>query len=126
VAKVSSGAVKIQLDAFTLRATVLDAHWESAPSASSGDHYALAISGGAVQVALDEDAPVANHPQTERCGPARCRQRAARRRRGSRPSPLPRLISRWTRRNMPVSSRGEADAGGRGESLADGRWKAVS
>jgi AcrR family transcriptional regulator len=66
VAKVSSGAVKVQLDAFTLRATVLDAHWESAPSASSGDHYALAISGGAVQVALDEDAPVANHPQTKR------------------------------------------------------------
>ncbi len=65
VAKVSSGAVNVRLDAFALKATLHDAHWESAPSASSGDHYGLAISGGAVQVTLDEDAPLPEHPPAE-------------------------------------------------------------
>jgi AcrR family transcriptional regulator len=65
VANVKSGALKVRLDAFSLRATILDAHWESAPSAGSGDHYALTISGGAVQVTLDEDAPRADHPRAE-------------------------------------------------------------
>lgn len=60
VADVKSGALKIRLDAFTIRAALLDAHWESAPSAGSGDHYALEISGGAVQVTLDEEAQIAN------------------------------------------------------------------
>jgi hypothetical protein len=60
VARVSSGAMKVRLDAFALTAT--DAHWESAPLATSADHYALAISGGAIQVSLDEDAPPATQP----------------------------------------------------------------
>jgi AcrR family transcriptional regulator len=66
VANVSSGTLKIRLDAFSIRATLVDAHWESAPSASSGDHYALTIQGGAVQVSLDEDAPITDRPHTER------------------------------------------------------------
>lgn len=65
VAKVSSGAMKVRLDAFTLTTTLLDAHWESAPLASSADHYALAISGGAIQVSLDEDAPPATQPPSK-------------------------------------------------------------
>lgn len=62
VARVSSGAMKVRLDAFALTATVLDAHWESAPLAGSAGHYDLAISGGAIQVSLDEDAPPATEP----------------------------------------------------------------
>jgi AcrR family transcriptional regulator len=66
VAEVSSGTLKIRLDAFSIRATLVDAHWESAPSSTSGDHYALTIQGGAVQVSLDEDAPVTDHPRAQR------------------------------------------------------------
>jgi AcrR family transcriptional regulator len=65
VAKVSSGAVKVRLDAFALTATLQDVHWESAPSASSGSHYAVVINGGALQVSLDEDAPAATQPAAE-------------------------------------------------------------
>jgi AcrR family transcriptional regulator len=65
VANVSSGAVKVRLDAFSLRATVLDAHWESAPASSSPDHYALTISGGAIQVTLDENAHADNASPAE-------------------------------------------------------------
>ncbi len=62
VAKVSSGAMKVRLDAFSLTANLVDAHWESAPLAGSAEHYAIAISGGAIQVSLDEDAPPATQP----------------------------------------------------------------
>jgi AcrR family transcriptional regulator len=65
VANVKSGALKVRLDAFSLRATLLDAHWESEPSAGSGDHYALTISGGAVQVTLDAEAPRAAQSRAE-------------------------------------------------------------
>lgn len=59
VAEVSSGALKVRLDAFSLAAAIGDSQWESRPRAAAGDHYQLLIGGGAVNVSLDAGAPVA-------------------------------------------------------------------
>jgi AcrR family transcriptional regulator len=55
-AKVSSGALQVRLDAFSTKAAILDAHWASADARVAGNRYELRISGGAIQVSLDETA----------------------------------------------------------------------
>jgi AcrR family transcriptional regulator len=58
-ADVSSGAVRLKLDDFSVRASVTDLQWVSAEGASvAPDRYQLRISGGAVQVELDSYAPL--------------------------------------------------------------------
>jgi len=56
-AKVSAGALQVRLDAFSTRAGVLDAHWQSADARLAVDRYELRISGGAIQISLDDSAP---------------------------------------------------------------------
>jgi TetR/AcrR family tetracycline transcriptional repressor len=58
VAEVSTAAVRLRLDAFTIAATTGDVAWESTPGARDQDHYLLRISGGAVRVSLEEDASI--------------------------------------------------------------------
>jgi TetR/AcrR family tetracycline transcriptional repressor len=66
VADISSGAVRIKLDDYSVKAAVMDSQWESTDGASTApDRYQLRISGGAVQVSLDAVAaapPVAQRP----------------------------------------------------------------
>ena len=58
-ADVSSGAVRLKLDDFSIRASVTDLQWESTEGASSApDRYQVRISGGAVQVELDSYEPL--------------------------------------------------------------------
>jgi hypothetical protein len=58
-ADVSSGAVRLKLDDFSVRASVTDLQWESAEGASAApDRYQVRISGGAVQVELDSYEPL--------------------------------------------------------------------
>jgi AcrR family transcriptional regulator len=58
-ADVSSGAVRLKLDDFSVRASVTDLQWESAEGASAApDRFQLRVSGGAVQVELDSYAPL--------------------------------------------------------------------
>jgi TetR/AcrR family tetracycline transcriptional repressor len=64
VADISSGAVRVKLDEFAVKAVITDVHWESEGASASPDRYELRISGGAVQVNLDDNftpqpAPVA-------------------------------------------------------------------
>ncbi len=55
-ADVSSGAVRVKLDDYSVKAAVMDSQWESVAGASaSPDRYQLRISGGAVQVNLDSE-----------------------------------------------------------------------
>jgi hypothetical protein len=56
VAEVSTAAVQLRLDAFTIAATTSDVVWESVPGARQADHYRLRINSGAVRVSLEEDA----------------------------------------------------------------------
>ena len=56
VADIGSGAVRVKLDTFSVRAVITDVHWESAGASASPDRYELRISGGAVQVNLDDKA----------------------------------------------------------------------
>jgi TetR/AcrR family tetracycline transcriptional repressor len=56
VADISSGSVRLKLDAFTVNATTTDLHWESAGASSSAERYELRINGGALQVTLDDHA----------------------------------------------------------------------
>jgi hypothetical protein len=55
-AKVSAGALQVRLDAFSTRAGVLDTRWESADARLAVDRYELRISGGAIQISLDDSA----------------------------------------------------------------------
>jgi AcrR family transcriptional regulator len=54
VADVSTGAVRLTLDAFSVKAATSDLHWESTGASASANRYELRVSGGAVQVSLDE------------------------------------------------------------------------
>jgi TetR/AcrR family tetracycline transcriptional repressor len=56
VADVSSGAVRVKLDTFSVKAAITDIHWESAGASASPDRYEVRIAGGAVQVSLDDSA----------------------------------------------------------------------
>ena len=58
-ADISTGAVRMKLDDYSVRATVTDSQWESQEGASvAPDRYQLRISGGAVNVNLDTNAKV--------------------------------------------------------------------
>jgi AcrR family transcriptional regulator len=63
VANVSAGVVRLKLDAFSVKAVTSDLHWASEGAAADGNGYELRINGGAVQVNLDEDAPVIETPR---------------------------------------------------------------
>jgi TetR/AcrR family tetracycline transcriptional repressor len=65
IADVSTGAVRIMLDDFSAKAATTDLHWESAGASTSADRYELRISGGAVQVTLDEKASALPPPPFE-------------------------------------------------------------
>lgn len=58
VAEISTGALQLKLDAFSIGATTSDVHWESVEGAAQRDHYVLRISSGAIRVSLTEDASV--------------------------------------------------------------------
>jgi AcrR family transcriptional regulator len=55
VAEVSTAAVQVRLDAFSIGATTSDVHWESAPGAAQVAHYRVRITGGAVRTSVEED-----------------------------------------------------------------------
>jgi AcrR family transcriptional regulator len=56
-ADISTGAVRLKLDDYSVKAAVTDSHWESEEGAAGArDRYQLRISGGAVQVRLDSEA----------------------------------------------------------------------
>jgi hypothetical protein len=56
-ANISTGAVRLKLDDYSVKATVMDSLWESEHGASvAANRYQLRISGGAVQVNLDSAA----------------------------------------------------------------------
>jgi hypothetical protein len=69
-ADVSSGAVRVKLDAFTVKAVITDIHWESEGASTSPDRYELRISGGAVNVTLDEKATPQLPPRPEPTQPS--------------------------------------------------------
>lgn len=53
-ADISTGAVRVKLDDYSVTASVMDTQWEStAGAASAPDRYQLSIRGGAFQVSLD-------------------------------------------------------------------------
>ncbi len=55
-ADVSTGAVRLKLDDYSVKAAVIDSQWQSVDGASGmPDRYQLRISGGAVQVSLDSN-----------------------------------------------------------------------
>jgi len=55
-ADISTGAVRVKLDDYAVKAAVTDSRWESEDGASvAADRYQLRISGGAVQVTLDSE-----------------------------------------------------------------------
>jgi len=56
-ADISTGAVRLKLDDYSVKAAVTDSQWESEEGAATArDRYQLRISGGAVQVTLDSEA----------------------------------------------------------------------
>jgi TetR/AcrR family tetracycline transcriptional repressor len=56
-ADISTGAVRLKLDDYSVKAAVTDSQWESEEGAAAArDRYQLRISGGAVQVTLDSEA----------------------------------------------------------------------
>lgn len=68
-ADISAGALGIKLDAFSAAVTS-DLQWESPGASASVDRYELRISGGAVQVTLDERAPSTSAPSVKAERPA--------------------------------------------------------
>jgi AcrR family transcriptional regulator len=70
IADVSAGAVRVKLDALSIKATVTELHWESEGASGAADRYELRISGGAVQVSLDDMAKPQPAPQLEAEGPS--------------------------------------------------------
>jgi TetR/AcrR family tetracycline transcriptional repressor len=58
-AEVSPGAVRVHLDRRSILMAATETHWNSGGGAAAPDHYELEISGGAVQVTLDDDVPPA-------------------------------------------------------------------
>jgi AcrR family transcriptional regulator len=75
VADISTGAVRLKLDAFSVTAATSDLHWESAGASASPNRYELRVSGGAVQVSLDENAT--DEPATRVDSPAAAVGRSA-------------------------------------------------
>jgi AcrR family transcriptional regulator len=61
-AKISAGALRVQLDSFSTRVALLDSSWTSGDDLGIADRYELRISAGAIQVTLDERAPQGAEP----------------------------------------------------------------
>jgi AcrR family transcriptional regulator len=70
VADLSGGALRVKLDEFAVKAVITDIHWESFGASSSADRYELRVSGGAVQVSLDDKATLLPAPLIESQRPA--------------------------------------------------------
>jgi AcrR family transcriptional regulator len=68
-AEISAGAVGIKLDAFSAAVTS-DLQWESPGASASADRYELRISGGAVQLTLDDKATPTSAPSVDAERPA--------------------------------------------------------
>jgi AcrR family transcriptional regulator len=67
-ADISTGAVRLKLDEYSVKAAVVDSQWESTEGASAApERYQLSIRGGAVQVTLDAAAPApqVQHAQSD-------------------------------------------------------------
>ncbi|MBV9100938.1 MAG: TetR family transcriptional regulator [Candidatus Dormibacteraeota bacterium] len=60
-ATVSTGSVRVRLDARNMRSTGADAHWESPGASRSENRYELSVYSGCVKVSLDDSAP--EHPR---------------------------------------------------------------
>jgi TetR/AcrR family tetracycline transcriptional repressor len=56
-AEVSPGAIRVRLDRRSILMAATETHWESGGGAASADRFEILISGGAVQVSLDDNAP---------------------------------------------------------------------
>jgi len=74
-AHISSGAVRLKLDEYSVKAAVLDSQWESEKDAMAAlDRYQIRIQGGAVNVTLDATAktvkPVADKARPAAAGEA--------------------------------------------------------
>jgi AcrR family transcriptional regulator len=66
-ADIRTGAVRLKLDDYSVKAAVMDSQWESSDGASTApDRYQLSIRGGAVQVSLDA---IATAPPTRQARP---------------------------------------------------------
>ncbi len=57
VANLSTGAVRVKLDDFSTRATVVDTQWETENAPATPDRFELHVSSGAVKVELDSYTP---------------------------------------------------------------------
>ena len=75
-AGISAGAVGIKLDAFSAAVTS-DLEWESPGASDSSDRYEVRISGGAVQVSLDDKATPTAVPEVEKRRPVAGEQASA-------------------------------------------------
>jgi len=65
-ADISTGAVRLKLDDYSVKATVTDTRWESEKGAAGArDRYQLRINSGAVQVTLDSEAKTVEPPVAE-------------------------------------------------------------
>jgi hypothetical protein len=76
VAELSPGAVQVQLDDFSTRATVFDTHWESDNASAAADRFEIRVSSGAVKISLDRYA-LATRDQEEPSEPADAAPRAS-------------------------------------------------
>jgi hypothetical protein len=65
IADVNTGALRLKLDAFSVKAATSDLHWESAGASAAANRYELRVNGGAVQVSLDETATDEPAPRVE-------------------------------------------------------------
>jgi TetR/AcrR family tetracycline transcriptional repressor len=62
-AEVSPGAMRVHLDRRSILMAATETHWGSGGGAAAPDRYELEISGGAIQVTLDDDVPPAASAQ---------------------------------------------------------------
>ncbi len=63
VADISTGAVKVKLDDYTIRTSVMQSQWESEKGSAAPDRYQLVISSGVVKIELDSYDLKASEPQ---------------------------------------------------------------
>lgn len=65
IADIHSGAVRLKLDDYSIKAVVSDVRWESQGAARAVDRYELRINSGVVQLTLDDKAPLKPQPRIE-------------------------------------------------------------
>ena len=69
VATVHTGAVKVKLDDFSTKVTVLDVHWNSDDALGAPDRYELDVSSGVVNLEMDVYRPRIERVETPRAKP---------------------------------------------------------